>query len=91
MDSLLPFLQGTCTPYNMPVYPGALRVAGNSPGTRTVGVSLRGLVNAVAVGTIIADRPPAQTVRALISAYGSYLGYVAAKRSSCFPHTRQTV
>ena len=23
MDSLLPFLQGTCTPYNMPVYPGA--------------------------------------------------------------------
>jgi hypothetical protein len=28
MDSLLPFLQGTCTPYNMPVYPGALRLAG---------------------------------------------------------------
>jgi hypothetical protein len=25
MDSLLPFLQGTCTPYNMPVYPGAQR------------------------------------------------------------------
>jgi hypothetical protein len=23
MDSLLPFLQETCTPYNMPVYPGA--------------------------------------------------------------------
>jgi hypothetical protein len=23
MDSLSPFLQGTCTPYNMPVYPGA--------------------------------------------------------------------
>ena len=23
MESLLPFLQGTCTPYNMPVYPGA--------------------------------------------------------------------
>jgi hypothetical protein len=22
IDSLLPFLQGTCTPYNMPVYPG---------------------------------------------------------------------
>jgi hypothetical protein len=30
MDSLLPFLQGTCTPYNMPVYPGALRFAGDS-------------------------------------------------------------
>ena len=28
MDSLLPFLQGTCTPYNLPVYPGALRDAG---------------------------------------------------------------
>ena len=26
MDSLLPFLQGTCTPYNMPVYPGAQRI-----------------------------------------------------------------
>ena len=25
MDSLLPFLQGTHSPYNMPVYPGALR------------------------------------------------------------------
>jgi len=23
MDSLLPFLQGFCNPYNMPVYPGA--------------------------------------------------------------------
>jgi hypothetical protein len=23
MESLLPFLQGTCTPHNMPVYPGA--------------------------------------------------------------------
>jgi hypothetical protein len=23
MESLLPFPQGTCTPYNMPVYPGA--------------------------------------------------------------------
>ena len=30
MDSLLPFLQGTHTPYNMPVYPGALRVDGDS-------------------------------------------------------------
>jgi hypothetical protein len=27
MDSLLPFLQGSCIPYNMPVYPGALRIA----------------------------------------------------------------
>ena len=26
MESLLPFLQGTCTPYNMPVYPGAQRI-----------------------------------------------------------------
>ncbi len=25
MESLLPFLQGTCTPYNMPVYSGAQR------------------------------------------------------------------
>ena len=48
-------------------------------------------IDEVAVGTIIADRPPHRSVRALISAYGSYLGYVAAKRSSCFPHTRQTV
>jgi hypothetical protein len=30
MDSLLPFLQGTCTPYNMPVYPGARRIVANS-------------------------------------------------------------
>ena len=29
MDSLLPFLQGTCTPYNMPVYPGAQRLVAN--------------------------------------------------------------
>jgi hypothetical protein len=28
----------------------------------------------VAVGTIIADRPPHRSVRALIGAYGSYLG-----------------
>jgi hypothetical protein len=27
MDSLLPFLEGSCIPYNMPVYPGALRFA----------------------------------------------------------------
>jgi hypothetical protein len=26
MESLAPFLQGTCTPYNMPVYPGARRI-----------------------------------------------------------------
>ncbi len=31
---------------------------------------------------MIADRPPHRSVRALISAYGSYLGYVAAKRST---------
>jgi hypothetical protein len=28
MDSLLPFLQGFFLPYNMSVYPGALRFAG---------------------------------------------------------------
>jgi hypothetical protein len=32
MDSLLPFLQGSCIPYNMPVYPGALRIARDPPG-----------------------------------------------------------
>ena len=30
MDSLLPFLQGFFLPYNMSVYPGALRFAGHS-------------------------------------------------------------
>jgi hypothetical protein len=30
MESLLPFLQGTCTPYNMPVYPGAQRTIANA-------------------------------------------------------------
>ena len=30
MDSLFPFLQGSRIPYNMPVYPGALRVARHS-------------------------------------------------------------
>jgi len=30
MESLLPFLQGTCTPYNMPVYPGAQRIVANA-------------------------------------------------------------
>ena len=36
MDSLLPFLQGFFLPYNMSVYPGALRFTGHSPGTRVV-------------------------------------------------------
>jgi hypothetical protein len=30
MDSLLPFLQGFCNPYNMPVYPGAPWLVGHS-------------------------------------------------------------
>jgi hypothetical protein len=30
MDSLLPFLQGTYTPYNMPVYPGAQCIIANA-------------------------------------------------------------
>jgi len=30
MESLLPFLQGTRTPYNMPVYPGAQCMIANS-------------------------------------------------------------
>ena len=30
MESLLPFLQGTCIPYNMPVYPGAQRIIAES-------------------------------------------------------------
>jgi hypothetical protein len=30
MDSLRPFLQGSCIPYNMPVYPGAQRIIANS-------------------------------------------------------------
>jgi hypothetical protein len=29
MESLAPFLQGTCTPYNMPVYPGARSITAN--------------------------------------------------------------
>ena len=37
--------------------------------------TLRGVsVHEVAVGTIIADRPPHRSARALISACGSYLG-----------------
>jgi hypothetical protein len=38
MDSLLPFLWGSFIPYNMPVYPGALRVADHPPG---ISVSLQ--------------------------------------------------
>jgi hypothetical protein len=34
----------------------------------------RPMAETVAVGTIIADRPPHRSVRALVSAYGSYLG-----------------
>jgi hypothetical protein len=30
MESLLPFLQGTCTPYNMPVYLGAQCIIANA-------------------------------------------------------------
>jgi hypothetical protein len=30
MESLAPFLQGTCTPYNMPVYPGAQCMIANA-------------------------------------------------------------
>jgi len=30
MESLAPFLQGTCTPYNMPVYPGAQCIIANA-------------------------------------------------------------
>ncbi len=33
MDSLLPFLWGSFIPYNMPVYPGALRIARDSGDT----------------------------------------------------------
>jgi hypothetical protein len=44
MDSLLPFLQGSCIPYNMPVYTGALRVARHPTvdrGPRVIRVSAR--------------------------------------------------
>ena len=34
MDSLFPFLQGSYLPYNMSVYPGALRLAGKPLGPR---------------------------------------------------------
>jgi len=30
MESLSPFPWGSCIPYNMPVYPGALRIAGDT-------------------------------------------------------------
>jgi hypothetical protein len=36
----------------------------------------------VAVGTSVARCPPHRSVRALVSAYGSYLGWMAAKRVS---------
>src|SRR5437667_9720578 len=49
----------------------------------------RGLL-LIAVGTIIADRPPRGPGRALISASGSYLGSMAATRTTC-PHTRPPV
>src|SRR5260370_4329550 len=39
-----------------------------------------GSPTAVAVGTSVARCPPHRSVRALVSAYGSYLGWVAAKR-----------
>ena len=35
----------------------------------------------VAVGTPVAQRPPRGSVRALISAHGSYRGYLASKRT----------
>ena len=43
MDSLLPFLQGTCTPYNMPVYPGARCIVGQpevSPSVSNTSVNI---------------------------------------------------
>ena len=40
------------------------------------------IVTPVAVGTAIADRPPAQIRTCGITAYGSYLGWVAANRTS---------
>lgn len=30
MESLSPFLWGSCIPYNMPVYPGAQRIIANA-------------------------------------------------------------
>jgi len=51
---------------------GCFRIARDTPAIRAFGVT--GGPAEVAVGTIIADRPPHRSVRALISAYGSYLG-----------------
>ncbi len=49
-------------------------------------LDVKGVVNfgglAVAVGIRVAPYPPHRSVRALISAYGSCLGYMAAKRCS---------
>jgi hypothetical protein len=51
MESLAPFLQGTCTPYNMPVYPGAQYIIANSltdvgllPRSRPVSADLFGMI-----------------------------------------------
>jgi hypothetical protein len=55
MDSLRPFLQGTYTPYNMPVYPGAqcnIAYARSEPNLELCGVAemRTGSINAVADG-----------------------------------------
>src|SRR6266852_2126009 len=42
----------------------------------------------VAVGTLVDPAPPAQIRTCRITAYGSYLGYLASKRN-CFTHTEQ--
>jgi hypothetical protein len=42
----------------------------------------RGIRSRVAVGISVARYPPHGSVRALTSAYGSYLGWLATKRSS---------
>ena len=44
----------------------------------------------IAVGTPVARCPPHRPGRALISASGSYLGWITAKRIAC-PHTRPPV
>src|SRR6516162_2009453 len=56
---------------------GGSRSRQNSP--RTIS-SQRYRVESVAVGIPVARYPPHRSVRALISAYGSYLRYLAAKR-----------
>jgi len=40
MESLAPFLQGTCTPYNMPVYPGAQRIIAKSLIEESIGIDM---------------------------------------------------